>query len=69
MSELNPATSFEALLLPIPDAAKALGIGRTTTYSLIKAGELPTVSIRGRRLVPMSGLRDYVARLEGEVPE
>lgn len=44
-----------------PDAGKALGgIGRTTTYQLIKSGELPSVTIGRRRFVAVQDLDAYV---------
>lgn len=58
---------MEKLLLPIPEAGETLGIKRTTVYSLIDAGELRTVKIGRRTLIPTSSLEEYVARLEGGV--
>ena len=56
----------ERLLLRIPEAAAALGLGRSKLYELISNGTLRTVSIGRRRLISMEELRDYVARLQGE---
>lgn len=42
---------MEQLLYSIPDAAKALGLGRSKTYDLIQSGQLETVTIGRRRLV------------------
>lgn len=36
----------------IADAARMLGIGRTKLYELIDAGELKTIRLGSRRLVP-----------------
>ncbi|TFV67226.1 UNVERIFIED_ORG: DNA-binding protein [Bacillus sp. AZ43] len=53
------------LLLPIyPEAGRMLGVGRTTMYGLITSGELRTVKIGRRRLVPAAAIEAYVARLE-----
>lgn len=50
-----------------PDAGKALGgIGRTTTYKLIKSGELPSVTIGRRRFVASQDLDEYVERRRSE---
>jgi len=54
------------LLLTVPQAAAALGLSRATFYRLIQAGQLKTVKIGGRRLVPPSSLEGYVARLVAE---
>lgn len=44
-----------------PDAGEALGgISRTTTYQLIKSGELPSVTIGRRRFVAVADLDAFV---------
>jgi len=56
---------MESLLLSIPAAARVLGVGRTSMYGLIAAGEIQiqSVSINRRRLVVAASLREYVDRL------
>jgi excisionase family DNA binding protein len=61
----------EPILITPEQAAKALGIGRSTFYELLKADEgnpteprLVSVKIRGRRLVPVADLRAYVDELK-----
>ena len=51
------------LLIPIPEAGRSLGIGRTTVYSLIEQGELKTVKIGRRSLITTESLRAYVDKL------
>jgi hypothetical protein len=53
----------EKLLLPVPDAARLVGIGRTSMYGLLGAGEIKSVCINRRRLVVAESLREYVDRL------
>ncbi|MFX0539555.1 helix-turn-helix domain-containing protein [Ornithinimicrobium sp. Y1847] len=55
------------LLHPIPDAAAVLGIGRSTLYELIAAGEIATVKIGRRTLISQDELERYVREL-GQVP-
>lgn len=45
----------------IPDACRRLGVGRSTLYELIKAGELRTIKIGARTLVPETALQGLVA--------
>tara|TARA_B100000315_G_C13998313_1_gene328964 strand:- start:169 stop:378 length:210 start_codon:yes stop_codon:yes gene_type:complete len=45
------------LLLPVEETAKILGIGRSTTWGLIKTGDLETRHIGRRRLVTMESIR------------
>lgn len=55
----------ERLLHPVLEACAVLGVGRSMLYELIASGELESVSIGRRRLVPHDALEDYVARLRG----
>jgi len=50
------------LAYAIPDAAAQLGVGRTTIYGLIDAGEIQTIHIGRRRVVPRSSLEAYLER-------
>lgn len=54
---------MDQLLLPVADAGRLLGIGRTKTYELIDSGDLRTVTIGRRRLVPAAELESFVERL------
>jgi excisionase family DNA binding protein len=49
------------LLLPVEEAAAALGVGRTTTWDLIKRGLLDTRQIGRRRLVTIESVRRIAA--------
>lgn len=53
---------MDKLLVSITDAAKALSLGRTSIYELIRAGELETRKMGRRRLITAHSLR----RLVGE---
>ena len=57
----------EELLLRIPDAARALGIGRTTLYKLIDDGDLRVVRIGRAVRVSPAELHAFVARCNGDV--
>jgi excisionase family DNA binding protein len=48
---------LDTLLCSIPDAAKALGVGRSKLYELIGEGRLETVTIGRRRLVRADSIR------------
>jgi hypothetical protein len=49
--------------LSIPDAAKVLDLGRTLAFDLARRGELKTIMLGGRRVVPVIEIK----RLLGEV--
>lgn len=48
---------MDTLLVSIPDAAKALGVGRSKLYELIGEKRLETVTIGRRRLVRTDSVR------------
>ena len=43
-------------------AAKHLGVGRTTVYRLINTGELPSITIGRCRRIPLERIAAFVAR-------
>ena len=55
------------LLLTPEDAAKVLGIGRTTVYALMKAGDLRPVHIGRSYRLARAELERYVRMLENPV--
>lgn len=62
------STEFEApaappLLHTVVGAAARLSVGRTTVYELIKTGDLRTVHIGTKQLVPESECESLVERL------
>jgi excisionase family DNA binding protein len=54
------------LLVRPEDAARALGVGRTKVYELMRSGELRSVRLDGSRRIPFAALVDFVARLEAD---
>lgn len=57
--------SLTPLLLPIGEAASSIAIGKTKFYELINAGEIRTVKVGRRTLIPRQELIAYVERLCG----
>lgn len=53
-------------LYPVLEAAQQLGVGRSTVYELMAAGELAVVKIGRRSLIPAESLDQYVERLTGQ---
>lgn len=57
--------ALDPLLHRIPDACRRLSVSRTTLYELIKAGEIRSVKIGTRSLIPEADLqRVLTSRLE-----
>ncbi|KOO80413.1 helix-turn-helix transcriptional regulator [Stenotrophomonas pavanii] len=57
--------ALDPLLHRIPDACRRLSVSRTTLYELIKAGEIRSVKIGTRSLIPEVDLQRLLSsRLE-----
>ncbi len=54
---------MDPILVSVPEAAAALGIGITKTNKLIATGRLRTVKVDNRRLVPVAALTEFVESL------
>ena len=50
------------VLLTVPEAARALAIGRTLLYELIAAGRIEVVHIGRCTRVPVDAVHEFVAR-------
>jgi len=53
----------ERLTVTVEEAAELLGVSRSTAYSLVRQGELPSLRLGRRIVVPM---RRLLALLDGE---
>lgn len=57
------STATDRLMLTTEEAAERLGIGRTLMYSLVRNGEIESVTIGRLRRIPAECLNEYVQRL------
>ena len=55
----------EPLAVRIPQAARLIGIGRSTIYQFINAGEIETIKVGRSTLIPTDSLRDFIQRRRG----
>ena len=62
-----PSVAVSRLTLSIAEAAELVGISRTTAYELAQSGELPTVRLGRRILVPVNQLADVLGTDVGAV--
>ncbi len=58
-----PVPAAEPALLTIPEAADRLGVGRSTVYRLVEAGELEVVHVGRSVRVPPAAIDELVDRL------
>lgn len=49
------------LLVSVPEAGQALGIGKRLAWELVYSGELASVRVGRRRLVPVAELERFVS--------
>lgn len=51
---------MDILSAPINEAARSIGVSRSTIYNLIAKGQLETIKIGRRRLVKTDSIRTFV---------
>ena len=56
----------DSLAIPVSDAADLIGISRSKAYAMAADGELPTVRIGRKTLIPMAELRQWLADRAGQ---
>ena len=62
-SDRPPAPLSERLALSVDEAGALLGISRDLAYDLVARGELPSVRLGRRLVVPRRALEEALARL------
>ena len=67
--DMHPKEHSPLLTVSVPEAARLLGIGRNTAYVAARSGELPTVRIGGRIVVPVHRLAELLDGAERTDPE
>ncbi len=55
-------TQNERIGLTVPEAAKQIGIGPALAWRLVKSGEMPSIKLGSRRIVPVDKLREWMNR-------
>ncbi|MBK8210397.1 MAG: helix-turn-helix domain-containing protein [Rhodospirillales bacterium] len=53
-------SSVEPIAVSPGEAARLAGVGRTTIYGSISAGELRSIKLGKRRLIAMDALREWL---------
>jgi excisionase family DNA binding protein len=56
----------DQLLLSVEEAAEVIGLGRSLTYEKILAGEIASIKVGRRRLVPAAALEVWTQRQVAE---
>jgi excisionase family DNA binding protein len=58
----------EHLTYTVGEAAKAIGVGRSLAYELVRRGDLRTVHVGRRVLVPRDAVRDFLGLGQEQAP-
>lgn len=54
------AMNEDKLAVTVDEASRMIGLSRATLYGLVMSGEVPSLKVGARRLVPVSTLRTWV---------
>ena len=65
LASIKAPSCEEAVMLSVPEAAERLGVGTTKVKQLIASGQLASVTIGRRRLVPSAILRSFGSSNDG----
>ena len=57
---------MEKLAYSIEEVAALLSLGRTKTVAMVSSGEIPSIKVGGRRLIPRQDLVEFVDRARAE---
>lgn len=49
----------------VDEAVQASGIGRTSLYELLQAGEIDSIKVGRRRIIPADALQEFFDRRRG----
>ncbi len=60
------SAEVKPLMVSVESSAAALGLGRTAIFGLLARGDLESVKVGARRLIPVAALEAYVERLRAE---
>ena len=58
MHDMEPV---ERLSYSVPEAARVLGVGTALLWRLVKRGEIPSVKLGSRRIIPVDQLRTWLS--------
>ena len=62
MAPKKPELIPDRLTFSIEEAARALGVGRSLIFTLLKEGQLKSIRVGRRRLIPSGELQAFLDR-------
>lgn len=64
--KMSGAANTVREFLSVAEVIEKLGVGRTLVYRLMASGEIKSVRIGCRRMIPAAAYAEYTSRLKGE---
>lgn len=64
-----PTQALQPIAVSLNEAASLAGVGRTTLYAALSAGDLKSIKIGTRRLITVDAIRAWLAQNEIPVGE
>lgn len=65
--QLASQSFLPKLALSVTEAAHAIAISRASAYRMVDRGELPSITIGGRKVVPVAALEAWIAEQTTDV--
>lgn len=59
---INRSDAIEPLLISVADIPALTGLGLSTAKAHVASGDIPSIKLGRRRLVPLAGLRSWMER-------
>jgi len=67
VTELAERPAPAPLSVSVEKAARLIGVGRSTMFTLVHSGDVRSVRVRGRRLVPIRALEEFLENYDGDL--
>jgi len=59
------AEAPQKLCYSVPELARLTGLSRSNTYDLVQRGLIPAKRVRGRWLIPVRAVNEWLGQMEG----
>lgn len=56
----GPSSDGQPLIYSVEEAARVLRVSRDTTYELLRSGQLRSMKVGRRRLIPAIAIHEYI---------
>ena len=66
LPEISRPSPPPRMAYSVTEAAAALGVSKTLIYQMIRRGELPSVKIGARRVVPVAAIHELLGQRDAE---